>query len=238
MPIKRTFALPALLLWVCLACSTREVEPELINPGKDFLPVKVGNFWEYRVDTVDYRFSGDSTSGTYYLREVIADSMYRQEGSMVYRLEIFRRPAADSPWKLDSVWTLRADPDKILRTENNRPFVRLRFPLREGSRWDGNAFNTLQDSNSVSWYTVRNLDKPLAFRGEARASVEIVQKRDSNCLNKSEFSEVYMRNVGLYSRVRSYIQYSQDGPDPCGQIPKIEIGYKQVFILTDFGIQP
>jgi len=217
------------------SCSTSEISPETIESGKEFYPIKKGNFWIYKIDTIEYSFSGNTTSGSYFIKEIIADSLYRQEGSVVYKIELYRAADTTLPWVIDSVWSIRADGDKIIKTENNRPLVKLRFPLQDGSRWDGNQFNTQQDSNSVFWYTVRNLNKSTLFNDQNVASVEIVQKIDSNCINKSEFREVYYRGIGLGYKRRAFIQYSQDGEDPCGQIPKIEIGYSKTYTLIRNG---
>jgi hypothetical protein len=231
--LNQAFAI--LLLAGFFSCSTSEISPERIVSGKEFYPIEKGNFWIYKVDTIDYSFAGDTTRGSYFIKELIADSLYQQEGSTVYKIEIYRTADTTLAWAIDSVWSIRADGDKIIKTENNRPLVKLRFPLQEGSRWDGNQFNTQQDSNSVFWYTVRNLNKSAVFNDQNVASVEIVQKIDSNCINKSEFREVYYRGIGLGYKRRSFIQYSQVGEDPCGQIPKIEIGYTKTFTLISKG---
>lgn len=229
------FILSLLLAW---ACSPSDIDPVLVEGGAEFYPVGKGNFWEYRVDTVAYTFAGDTTTGSYFIREVISDSLYLQEGNPVFRIELYRRNLESAPWRLDSVWTLRKDPDKILKTENNRPIVKLKFPLREGSRWDGNAFNILQDSNTVHWFKVQNLNKTYAFAGENYPGVEIIQKNDSNCINNSDFREVYLKGIGMYFSRKKFIQYVQQaGPDPCAQIPIIEIGYSKSSTLLSFGRQ-
>jgi len=224
-----------LILSGFVSCSTSELSPEALETGRDYFPVSKGNYWIYKVDTIDYRFSGDTTFGSYFVKEWIADTLYRQEGNLVYKLEIYRRTDTSQIWKIDSVWSLRVDPDKILKIENNIPYVKLRFPLREGSRWDGNQYNTQQDIYSVFWYTVRNLNKPYIFNNENYPSVEIVQKIDSNCINKSEFREIYYKGIGLGFKRLSSIQYTQVGEDPCGQIPKIEMGYTKTFTLLQVG---
>lgn len=221
------------LIW---SCSPSDIDPVLVEGGADFYPVQIGNFWEYRIDTVAYTFAGDTTSGSYFIREVISDSLYLQEGSPVFRVEYYRRNKESFPWQLDSVWTLRRDPDKILKTENNRPIVKLKFPLRDGNRWDGNAFNILQDSNTVHWFKVQNLNKNVSFGGENYASVEIIQKNDSNCINNSDFREVYLKGIGMYSSRKKFLQYVQQaGPDPCAQIPIVEIGYSKISTLLSYG---
>jgi hypothetical protein len=218
-----------------VACSTLDINPQSVESGKDFYPIAKGSYWIYKVDTISYLFSGDTTTGHYFVKEKISDTLYQQEGNWVHRIELSRRQDTSQNWVIDSIWSIRVDQDKILKNQNNRPIVKLRFPLREGSRWDGNQFNTQQDSNSVFWYKVQNLNKPFLFGNENVQSVEIIQKIDSNCINKSEFRELYLRGIGPGFRRLSFIQYVQSGDDPCGQIPVIEIGYTKTFTLLSFG---
>jgi hypothetical protein len=234
----RLFSLIILIFITLTACQNDDISPEKIEVGLDYYPISVGNFWTFRVDTTSFLFSGDTTKGSFYLKEKITDSLYRQEGSMVYRLEISKGPTSTGPWVIDSVWAIRNDKDKIIRTENNRPIVRLQFPLREGSSWDGNIFNPLQDSTTFFRFRVKNLDKSATYKGDEIASVQVIEKIDSNCINKSSFFEVYFKNVGPGYRKKSFVQYNQSVEDPCSRpIPVIEIGYEKTYTLVENGIE-
>lgn len=234
---KKCWALLFIPLIILLnSCATEEIDPISIESGKDYFPIEVGSFRIYKVDTTAYTFAGDIEQGSFYWREYISDSLFRQEGSLVYRVEIARSQSPNGPWGVDSVWTIRKDEDKILRTENNRTYVKLRFPLREGSSWDGNQFNIFQDSNSVFRYTVRNLGRVQEVAGTTRPSVTIIQKIDSNCINKSVFFETYFKGIGLGRKQSSFIQYDVSETDACSNpIRKIQIGYDKVYTLVSFG---
>jgi hypothetical protein len=207
-----------------------------VDEGTGYYPIEPGNTWIFQVDTVAYTFAGDTLPGRYFIKEVLGDTLYFQEGRPVFRLEIYRTADTARGWVIDSVWSIRKDPDKIIRTENNRPYVVLKFPLREGSRWDGNQFNTLQDSNSVFWYTAQNLGQSYGFGNDFFPGVEVIQKIDSNCINNSTFREIYLKNIGPVYRKKAFLQYvQQGGSDPCGEIPVIEIGYSRTYSLLRFG---
>jgi len=220
------------------SCQSDDIVPKELESGRSYYPISVGRFWIYKVDSTNYAFNGEVSKGTFYLKEKISDSLYRQEGSMVYRIEISKGLTETGPWLLDSIWTIRKDIDKIIKTENNRPIVKLRFPLKDGNAWDGNAFNPLQDSNTVFLYTIKDLGKSVDYKGETIPSLEVVQKIDSNCINKSAFLEIYYENIGLGYKRASFIQYSQSGTDPCSRpIPLIEIGYDKIFTLVNNGLE-
>jgi len=229
------------------ACSSREVMPSAVESGKDFYPVKTGNTWIYQVDTIRYssRFVNslntvvvDTIKGRYYLKETIADSIGLQEGSPFFRIELFKSADSTGPWTIDSVWSIQRGNDKILKTENNRPLVKLKFPVSEGSRWDGNQYNSLQDSSGNFWYKATQVNKTIGFQNNFYPGVVVIQKSDSNCLAKNDFQETYLKGIGPAFILKSSLIYSQDGPDPCGSIPHIESGRVRNFKLIRFEKNP
>jgi len=219
-----------------VSCQSEDLKPNQIDSGKAYYPVQIGKFWVYKVDTITYKFDGSIQKGTYFRKERISDSLYRQEGALVYRLEISKSLSENGPWNSSSIWNLRQDNDKIIKTEENIPYVKVRFPLKNGAIWDGNVFNILQDSARIFPFTVQNLGVSQTFKQEEIASVQVLQKVDSNCVNKSAFFELYLFNIGLAYMRNSFIEYSQDGDDPCSKpIPKIEQGYDNIFTLVSHG---
>lgn len=230
MQIRILTALFGALIFGLSACETSEISPQEIPSGQDYFPIQVGNYWIYKVDSVEYPFTGGKKQGTFFYKEWVSDTLPDQEGGKVYRLEISSTLDTTLGWHLDSVWTVRVDKNRIIKTENNRPLVKLVFPLKEGSRWDGNQFNTDQDSNSVFWYKVQNLNKPMVFNGKEVPSVTINQKIDSSCINFSYFSEVYFKNIGLAYRRKTYYDYSS-----CIGVPTIEQGRSFEYTLLRYG---
>ena len=203
LPFLKLFRATAFLLLLALqACSTEEIMPSDIEGGQDYYPIQTGNAWTYRVDTVRYssRYVSalnsivvDTFQGQYFQKEIIADSLGLQEGNPFFRIEIYRSTDSSGPWLIDSVWSIQRSSGKILKTENNRPLVKLKFPLLEGSRWDGNQYNSLQDSTGSFWYKASKLGKNKEFQNNFYPAVVIVQRSDSNCLGKADFSETYLK---------------------------------------------
>jgi hypothetical protein len=242
----RIWAICAFFL-ILQSCQTQDVLPSLSEVGLEFYPIQSGNTWIYQVDTTAYlsRFNSaqnqiqtDTFRGRYFLKEIISDSIGLQEGNPIFRVEIYRAPDSTGPWKIDSVWSIQRSQSKILKTENNRPIVKLKFPLKEGSRWDGNQYNALQDSSGSSWFNAINLNREIPFRNNFYPSVMIIQKSDSSCLGKTRAIERYMKGIGPDYKYQSGLIYSQDGPDPCGNIPRIESGKEKIFKLLYFEKAP
>jgi hypothetical protein len=225
-------------------CTTQDILPENVaGAGSDFYPIGTGNTWIYQVDTVRYsskfdvvqnKVVTDTFRGRYFMKEVIADSIGLQQGNPLFRVDIFRAPDSSGPWNIDSVWSIQRGKDKILKTENNRPVVKLKFPVTEKSRWDGNQYNMQQDSSGSSWFTIQNFNKDFLFGNKLLPSFKVIQKLESNCLYKLSSNDVFLKNIGPAFMERSQISFSQEGPDPCGNLPRIESGKVRIFTLLRF----
>lgn len=213
-------------------CETADVNPENVPTGREYYPMQVGRFWVYKVDSVNYSFTGGKTQGSFFYKEYISDTLPDQEGAKVYRIEISKTLDTTQGWSLDSVWSVRVGKDRIIKSENNLPIVKLVFPLREGSRWDGNQYNIYQDSSSIFWYRIKDLGRLVTFKNKPVESVEIVQKVDSNCINFSYFTEVYFKNIGLAYRRKTHYDYAS-----CVGVPEIEQGSSFEYNLISYGVE-
>jgi hypothetical protein len=234
-----------ILLALLASCSVKEVEPSAVESGGgEYYPIESGNTWIYQVDSTTYtsrfvqsqnQIFTDTFRGRYYIKEQIADSIGLQEGNPFFRIEVYRSTDSLGPWKIDSVWSIQRGKDKILKTENNRPVIKLKFPLQKGVTWDGNQYNTLQDSSKTGWFLVKEFNVNYPFGNNLFPSVLILQKSDSNCLGKNSFYERYLKGIGPAFMMKSSVLYSQEGPDPCGNLPRIESGKERTFKLLRFG---
>ncbi len=237
------FLFLSLTVLLLASCSTKEILPASVEGGYEYYPVNIGNSWIYQVDTIGYRsrfvsannqIVTDTSRGRFFLRELIADSIGLQQGNALFRVEIYRSADSLGPWTIDSVWSIQRGQDKILKTENNRPIVKLKFPLQQGSRWDGNQYNSLQDSSETNWFTVKELNKNFSFRNNFYPSAFIIGKSDSSCLGKIRYTERYLKGIGPAFIQKTSLIYSQEGPDPCGNLPRIESGKERNYTLIKF----
>ncbi len=222
----------AILFLAFSGCETADIDPDNVSTGRDYFPMRVGNFWVYQVDSVNYSFTGGKTNGSFFYKEYISDTLPDQEGAKVFRIEVSKSLDTTHGWSLDSVWSVRVGKDRIIKSENNLPIVKLVFPLQEGSRWDGNQFNIHQDSSSIFWYRIKDLGKLVSFKNKTIESVEIVQKVDSNCINFTYFTEVYYKNIGMAYRRKTHYDYVS-----CVGIPEIEQGSSFEYNLISYGVE-
>lgn len=199
-------------------CETADINPQLVDSGLQYFPTSVGQFWIYRVDTTLYTPEGTEYNGHFFRKEKISDTLPDQEGAKVFRVEIYTTLDTTQEWEIDSVWSFRLDQSKVLYTENNKPIVKLKFPIQEGSRWDGNAYNTDADSSGIFWFSATKLGKAFTAPDSAiyPKTVTVLQRVDDNSINKSNFYEVYAENIGLVYREKTFLIYKNPASPEIG----------------------
>lgn len=132
-----------LLLVLCsiLACTSNETEDRPIDKGKDYYPVELNRSWTYAYDSIVYNRqfrSIDTISG--FLREEISNRLNDIGGYPNYRMErLIKKNEADR-WAPNTVWSIQVEDDRLIRAEENLPFIKLLFPTIIEVEWDGNAF--------------------------------------------------------------------------------------------------
>lgn len=142
------FVIACISVWSCSESTTED--PLIIDSGEEYIPLAVGQEWLYDLDSIIY----DPEPGeivrdtlTYQMKHVVVDTFRDRLDQLTYRIERFTRRADTSAWRVTDVWTARLEERRFVWTEENQPFIKLIFPLKADSRWDGNA---LFDDDNVS----------------------------------------------------------------------------------------
>jgi hypothetical protein len=184
-----------LFVFICLSCNSETSEPDDTRLGFVFFPLETGLFKIYQVEQIDYRLTGEKDTSKYLLKEAVVDSFRNEMDEYTYILYRFSRNLQENKWNIDSAWTAKRSPRQAITIENNIPFVKLIFPLREGASWDGNSYNTLGVEN----YTMVNVNKN--FNSEFNNfdnTVTIIQKDNEDMIiSLDRRKEIYGQNVGL-----------------------------------------
>jgi hypothetical protein len=113
--------------------------------GREYYPVRVGSSWEYQIDSIIFTPTSQTKSyhSTTLIKEVIADTFIDNSGFTIFRIERFERTADSLPWTIKRVLSSSISNDRAIRTEDNLRFIKMAFPLRKNSTWNGNAhFNS------------------------------------------------------------------------------------------------
>jgi hypothetical protein len=181
-----------------------------VDPEVDLYPVRTSLVGEYKVEETIYAAGVAPVHRTWYLREVIGDSIGSAQGAPIYQVERYRKEKMEDSWRIDSVWTLYRQADKIVKFENNIPFIKLVLPPRDGQVWNGNALNPWSSQS----YRLEKLD------GE---KYQVIQAADSSLVHMNKSIEHYEAGKGMvFKEVRRY-SYCQSTPSCIGNF-EIESG--------------
>jgi len=191
--IKKIF-LFAIAVVLLSECKTSTIDPKDIPDGKEYYPLHIGNYAIYAI-SVHTKVAGGFDTLNYQLKELVSDT-FKSGGETFYRLERFTRLQVTSPWpeNPDSVWTVRISQNRLIKTENNVPYIKLIFPVKEAGKWDGNALNTLSEDE----YTYTAIAKPYTVNTKTYPNTVSVSKQEEISLIKRNTGiEVYAKDIGL-----------------------------------------
>lgn len=175
------------------ACKNEKgVAPDL---GYNFYPTNIGHYIEYEVDSIVYNdFTNTIDTTSYLLKEIIESEFENAAEIPSFKIVRYKRQNENSDWILSDVWFGMKNKTEIVRAEENIRFVKMIFPVKNGSRWNGNKYNTLEPQN----YEYKNKDMNFTINSTNFDSTVIVKQLENlNLIEQQEFKEVYARNIGL-----------------------------------------
>lgn len=179
--------------------------------GYDFFPYETGTWMHYDVDSTIW---DDFTSQTYeyhsQLLEVFESKFTDSEGNDAFRIERYFRKSDADPWIIQDIWFANIKPASAEKVEENVRFVKLSFPVRSTLKWDGNAFNFMNEE----YYSYKNLFQPMSVLQNHFDSTITVEHRNSfNLIEEDIRYEVYARHVGLIKKYSKTVRKNIAQPD-------------------------
>lgn len=203
-------------------CNKGEIETPDTDFGYDYFPLKVGQFWEYEVDSVIYSPSvGGIKRDTFFslLKEVVVDTFRDQTNLLNYRVEQFTRRSENLPWQIQNVFSLSRNEINAFRVEDNLRFVKMVFPVQANKQWSGtNYFDELTEVNIAGnilemfkgWESlILNTNESVQLGDQVFDEVLKIQIADFNSfIELRSGEEYYAKDIGLIFR-RLFIFDSQ-----------------------------
>lgn len=208
----RTWCLFALLAASLYACKDKS-DDYTINYEYDYMPVDSGHYIIYNVDSILYAsqktgngggFIQKNDTARYQLMEFYAGAYYDSMQDIVkYRIEYYKRKTPNDLWQQDRVWWATKTVTNFQRQEDDLKFIKLLFPPREGTTWNGTTFIPktgqfeylenwnfkMTEVNSAKTYGGFNFDKTLV--------VTHVDIGKDNLITNQLSRETYAKGVGI-----------------------------------------
>jgi hypothetical protein len=252
MKIRLLFVLSTVLaLGVTISSCKKTLPPPGSPLTTYFIPLKVGKYITYRIDSLNFYYYGQNDTITSYLAK---DSVEKQTvdntGATVWLVTRYLSDTTGSSWSPSMTYIVTPSNAAIDVTENNLRFVKLAFPMDLGYSWTGNTYLpyapyqdffgysdyhnlTLSDWN----YVYEQVNQPFTVANgttfdSATTILQIADSTNVPILDPTIFasvtywSETYARNVGLVYRHTEMWEYQPPTPDGS------QSGYKIGFALT------
>jgi hypothetical protein len=192
------------LVVILFSCKKKE---ETFDTGAGYFPIRPkGSYIIYDVQRISYGATVTDTS--YQLMEMVGDTA-TLNGQLYYKVLRFMRPDASAAWPVqpDSVWEEYTTTAIAEKTENNRKYIKLVFPVEENKTWNGNVMNTYPSDD----YTMKNVAKSYTVNGHYfPTTLKVVQSDDSSYVNADQRYEVYAKGVGLIDKYENTILLCSD----------------------------
>lgn len=188
----------ALIIWATTACQEEPAtEPETQGAcyGEGYFPLDTGRWQMYNVTEIVIDKKVDRYDTLDYQLKVIMHSEYTDtEGKTAMRMERYWRTADSLAWEIKDVWSARlADKEASMYEENIR-YVKIRLPVELYKSWDGNIYNTLDESK----YMITAIDVPASVDSlQLDSTMTILHIDDESLIHKEYAYEQYARDVGL-----------------------------------------
>ncbi|MBV6428829.1 MAG: hypothetical protein KIPDCIKN_03366 [Haliscomenobacter sp.] len=197
-----------------LSCSVQEREEYSIDLAYAYFPLRIGEIRLFAQDSLvfDPAPSGTRIDSTRtYVMEILRDTLRDLSGNPYYRIERYERKDSVAPWKLNRVATERLDGQRLVRTEDNLPLVKMIFPLFFGQTWNALVFVGENRKVEVAGETlemfkgwsprIEEFDAPFSYAGKTYAStLGITVANFDSKIELRHIKERYAKEVGLVYR--------------------------------------
>lgn len=203
---------------ICILCSlifffsckkNETAQPAYL--GYDFFPSDTGRYITYNVTEIIWNdfYNPPQIDTSYYQLKEFRESIYKDnEDRNCIRIERYQKNNDTLNWELEDVWSACATNKWVEKTEENVKYMKLVFPLKEGTFWDGNLFNT----NEEQEYSFEDVFRPYTINEQTFDSTVIVsQKEEITLINRDLQYEIYARNVGMIYKRFLQVQTETSG---------------------------
>lgn len=207
------------LIWGC----QKVYDCNCANPpnGKDFFYPLLGQMVIYDIQEIQYALTTVPVIKNYQLKEIVTSISMDGVGKEALRIERYRRENDTQKWVINSVFLAKKEIDKALKTENNVTYVKLIFPVSEGLKWNGNAYNSLGNDT----YELKKLNQSFQTNGQIfPKTLTVVQQNDSTLVDLKRRIEVYAEGIGVIYQEKINVSYCNSSD--CLGKGKIDFGTK------------
>ncbi len=191
-------------LSLLLACSKSNDEDTTVDVTYTYFPLSQGMQWLYQVDSLVYDDNtGHTTIDTfiYKYKEVVGEAIGNTEEFRLYR---YFQQNDSAIWTESNAWVIGKNNFAATKNHENRKYMKLSFPLKEGKTWNGNLYN----SKEAQEFEAVNFDKPF---GNYAKTVQVNHFHEENRIEEIRRYEVYARDIGMIYSLSDSLNTQEKG---------------------------
>lgn len=220
-----------------------------------FVPLQVGKYVTYRLDSLNFYYYGQLDTLTRYLaKDSVEEAVKDNMGNPSWRVVRYLSDTTGAVWTPSETYLVTPSVQTLQVMENNLRTIKLAFPMDEGFSWTGNTylpyapyqdFFDFSDDSHLSvqlWnYTYRNVNKSFPLGTQVYDSTTtVVQVNDSinvpivdpgSFASRTYWTETYAKNIGLIYRHTALWEYQP--PTPNGTQAGYKIGFELTLTIVD-----
>lgn len=239
-----------ILSFIAVGCST-ETEPP-VDMGYSYIPLDTGRYYIYDVDSI-YKECSTSINLLdtvhYQIKEYYHSIVLDASNNPVLRIERYYRADSTQSWNTmtPDVWFIDTTITRFEKVEENIKFVKMIFPITEGTTWDGNAYNVFAQQDYFYGAPQSSFNNGVSIFDN---TVTVYQQLDTNMIEYYYFTETYAKDVGMIYKTKYNVENLQTSTGNCPpwpywpldwyQVPKlwrIKKGSLVTYKLIDYGFE-
>ncbi|MEX1238669.1 MAG: hypothetical protein WEB30_03100 [Cyclobacteriaceae bacterium] len=218
------------LLFLALFAGCHGEETSVLDSGAAYFPLQTGVYQVYTVHEVRYQDSAEPEVLNYELMTEVVDS-FPSGDSHTFVLHRSRRFAEADPWEVLDTWSVRREGNKLVVSEGNVPIVKLLFPVRAGTQWNGNTYNSMGEDI----FAYEDIGRRMEFNGMTFENTMTVEQEFNEDLivHYDARKEVYAHGAGLVYKEVTQLNYCTE--DHCLGQQEIENGTELKMEIREYG---
>lgn len=160
----------------------------------NFYPLALNKVLIYEVDsTAIDEFTKREKNFRFQIKDSVAETYKDATNRTAYRIERYKKLASESLWKFQKTISRVLSTRSAEETIDNKTFVRLVFPTKVGTTWNGKAKSDPTDKE----FTITDLYDTFLLDNLKFKSTLVTHFEEVNLIREDKETYTYAQDVGL-----------------------------------------